>query len=112
MQLYRAPMHPDEIAIIRAQVAQLGAKIQPLLHPHGALAKRNAYAHLWLGIRTVFGETWREGAISSEIEGFVRWIGENPNEDYEAFTGPVSRISLQSESIVAPKAPIDPGLFD
>jgi hypothetical protein len=81
-----------ELTSIREQVAATGDAIQPLLLPHSELARRNAYAHIWLGISTVFGDQWRITAIASEVTRFVEWIGTNPNEDYEAFPGPATRL--------------------
>jgi hypothetical protein len=82
----------EELTNIREQVAATGDAIQPLLLPHAGLARRNAYAHIWLGISAMFGDQWRSTAIAGEVIDFVRWIGANPNEDYGAFTGPTTRL--------------------
>ncbi len=105
-------MTSDEIARIRQRIAEVGATIQPHLHPHSALAKRNAFAHLWLGIRTRFGENWRGVAIAGEVETFVDWIGENPNAQYEEFTGPTTQFFSDAESSSTRVASAEPTLFD
>ncbi|MSR44646.1 MAG: hypothetical protein EXS15_04715 [Phycisphaerales bacterium] len=105
-------MLKEEIARIRELVASTGATIQPLLHPHGAIAKRNAYAHIWLGIRTRFGAAWRESAIAHEVETFINWTSENPNADDEEFTGSTTRLPVQTPSLDAPRTRAEPGLFD
>ena len=92
--------------MIRGQVAQIGARIQPQLQPHESLAHRNAFAHIWLGVKTVFGEHWRESGVPQDVGAFVAWIGENPNSDYESFPGPVTPCSPP------PAKPVEKGLFD
>ena len=99
-------MNSEQLKTIREQVAQIGARIQSQLLPHGGLPHRNAFAHIWLGVKTVFGEHWREGAQSSEVGAFVAWIGANPNASYESFDGEVTPCLL-----LAQKAP-QGGLFD
>ena len=98
-------MTPQEILRIRERVARVGATIQPQLHPHAALATRNAFAHLWLGISTRFGDRWRQCAVATEVEVFVEWIGAHPNDEYEAFLGPTTRNEVRS-------VPDEPSLFD
>ncbi len=105
-------MTPDEIAQIRLRVAEVGAKIQPLLQTHAAHLKRNAYAHLWLGIRTRFAHDWRERALATEVEAFVDWISENPNAPYEEFAGPTTQLFSVAEPALPPCAPAEPTLFD
>ena len=99
-------MNSEQLKTIREQVAQTGARIQLQLLPHDGLPHRNAFAHIWLGVKTVFGEHWREGAQSSEVGAFVAWIGANPNASYESFDGEVTPCLL-----LAQKAP-QGGLFD
>ena len=48
-----------------------GLDIQPVLAPHPGLARRNAHAHAWLGIKTLFGEAWRERADLACVLAFV-----------------------------------------
>jgi len=93
-----------ELTDIREQVAATGDAIQPLLLPHAGLARRNAYAHIWLGITTVFGDQWRVTAIAIEVKRFVEWIGANPNEDYEVFPGAVTRLPLPDRAAELPES--------
>lgn len=105
-------MTRDEIAQIRLRVAEVGAKIQPLLQRHTAHLERNAYAHIWLGIRTRFAHDWRERSLATEIEAFVGWIGENPNAPYEEFAGPTTRVFSIAQSAQPFNTPAEPSLFD
>ncbi len=91
-------MNPSQLKTIREQVAMVGADIQPKLLPEPGLARRNAYAHIWLGIKTVFGEHWREGCVSEEVVLFVAWIAEHPNADYADFGGRVSPCALPTQN--------------
>ncbi|MSR29177.1 MAG: hypothetical protein EXS03_06350 [Phycisphaerales bacterium] len=86
-------MTKREYEQIRALTAEIGPRIQPLLQPCEGLTKRNAFAHIWLGVRTRFGEGWREVALAEEVAGFVRWIGNNPNADYSDFRGGITHVS-------------------
>ena len=99
-------MNSVQLKTIRDQVALIGARIQPQLLPHESLARRNAFAHIWLGVKTVFGEHWRESGIDSEVLAFVTWIDANPNADYESFPGPVTPCPP------LPEKPAEKGLFD
>lgn len=101
-----------ELTNIREQVAATGDAIQPLLLPHAGLARRNAYAHIWLGISAMFGDQWRSTAIAGEVIDFVRWIGANPNEDYGAFTGPTTRLPASAQRSMERKISAEPSLFD
>ncbi len=87
------------LRVIRDLVREVGERIQPQLHPHPGLAQRNAYAHIWLGVSTVFGEEWRERASEASVVAFLEWIEANPNTDYEEYDGPREL------------APPEPGLF-
>jgi len=49
-------MQPEELASVTARVRAVADRIQPLLDPHPGLAQRNAYAHVWLGLKVIFGE--------------------------------------------------------
>ena len=64
------------------------------------LPERNAFAHIWLGLKLVFGESWRERADPESVHAFLNWIEREPNPDYGEYAGPVrERID-------------EPGLFD
>ena len=49
-------MRPEDLAAVNARVRAVADRIQPLLAPHEGLAKRNAHAHVWLGLKVIFGE--------------------------------------------------------
>lgn len=98
-----ARVNAADLTNIRDQVAATGDAIQSLLLPHAGLARRNAYAHIWLGISSTFGDQWRTTAIAAEVIDFVQWIGANPNEDYGAFTGPTTRLP-ESDQTPMPRA--------
>ena len=49
-------MTAPTIAQVNVRVREVADRIQPLLAPHPGLARRNAHAHAWLGIKTLFGE--------------------------------------------------------
>lgn len=63
----------------------MAERIQPLLEPVAGLARRNAPAHLWLGVQVIFGEEWRVRADPASVERFIEWIDAHPNADYEAW---------------------------
>ena len=81
-------MSPDELAAVNARVRAVSDRIQPLLEPHPGLARRNAYAHVWLGLKVVFGEEWRERTSPASVHAFLDWMDANPNADYDAYEGP------------------------
>ncbi len=81
-------MSPDELAAVNARVRAVSDRIQPLLEPHPGLARRNAHAHVWLGLKVVFGEEWREQAAPASVHAFLAWMDANPNADYEEYAGP------------------------
>jgi hypothetical protein len=81
-------MRPDELQAVNARVRAVADRIQPLLEPHPGLARRNAYAHVWLGLKVVFGEEWRERAAPASVLAFLEWMDANPNADYEEYAGP------------------------
>jgi hypothetical protein len=85
-----------ELAQIRELVARVGERIQPLLLPCDGLARRNAFAHIWLGIKTRFGDEWKECADAQEVEAFIRWIDGNPNAEYDAYGGSVTARGILS----------------
>lgn len=81
-------MGPDELQAVNARVREVADRIQPLLAPHPGLAKRNAHAHVWLGLKVVFGDDWRERAAPSSVHAFLEWMDANPNADYDEYAGP------------------------
>ncbi|MDA1008710.1 MAG: hypothetical protein O2800_06880 [Planctomycetota bacterium] len=101
-------MLPAELVEVSAAVRHAGDVIQPLLHPHPGLAKRNAFAHLWLGVKTRFGDDWRERASQKSVLAFVAWMIENPNADYEEYAG---EIELSAPRVRVAPAP-ERTLFD
>jgi hypothetical protein len=82
-------MAAPTLAQVNARVREVADRIQPLLTPHPGLARRNAHAHVWLGIRERFGQDWRERACLTSVVAFVEWIGTNPNAEYGNFDGPI-----------------------
>jgi hypothetical protein len=74
---------------IRQRVHEVAEAIQPRLHPHPGLARRNAHAHIWLGISERFGQDWRERADLACVLEMVEWFMNHPNDGYKAFAGPV-----------------------
>lgn len=82
-------MDRRQLDLVTARVRDVGARIQPLLEPHPGLAARNAHAHIWLGIKVRFGDSWRERASLEGVCAFLDWIESNPNADYEDFPGPI-----------------------
>jgi len=85
---------------VNARVREVADRIQPLLAPHAGLARRNAHAHAWLGIKTVFGEQWRERADLAAVLAFVEWLDAHPNDDYEAYDGPVRHRGLGERGLL------------
>jgi hypothetical protein len=81
-------MSPDELAAVNARVRAVSDRIQPLLEPHPGLARRNAHAHVWLGLKVVFGEEWRECTSPASVHAFLDWMDANPNADYDEYAGP------------------------
>ncbi len=75
----------EELQRIRDRVRMVAERIQPLLEPVEGLARRNAPAHLWLGVRVLFGDEWRVRAHPESVLRFVEWVGANPNADYHAW---------------------------
>ncbi len=71
-------------------VRTVGDRVQPLLEPHPGLAARNAHAHIWLGIKTLFGSSWRERAHAAQVVAFIRWIELNPNAEYAEYIAPIT----------------------
>lgn len=81
-------MTHEELVLVRRTVAEVAAEVQPLLQPVPGLSRRNAPAHLWLGIRERFGPEWRVRALASSVLEMLEWMRRNPNGDYGAWPGP------------------------
>ena len=92
---YDRPMQPAELASVTARVRAVADRIQPLLDPHTGLAQRNAYAHVWLGLKVIFGEEWRERTAPASIRAFLDWMDANPNADYEEYAGPREELTAE-----------------
>jgi len=93
-------MTPAELRSIRERVRVVAERIQPLLEPAAGHARRNAPAHLWLGVRVVFGDEWRVRADPASVLRFIDWIGDHPNADYNAWIeGPEFRDGTFSERL-------------
>ncbi len=90
-------MDDAQLALVNEQVRRVAQEIQPLLRPHAGLAQRNAHAHVWLGIKVVLGETWRQDASPASVSAFLAWMRANPNADYEEYTGPRERLTPQEQ---------------
>ena len=85
---YASSVLPDELQAVNARVRAVSDRIQPLLEPHPGLAKRNAHAHVWLGLKVIFGDDWRDRAAPASVYAFLAWMDANPNADYEEYAGP------------------------
>ncbi len=93
-------MPTPTLAQVNARVRQVADRIQPLLTPHPGLARRNAHAHAWLGIKTVFGEHWRQRADLGTVLAFVAWLDAHPNDDYQAYDGPVRHLEAGERGLL------------
>ncbi len=82
-------MDAQDLTTITVRVHEVAERIQPLLAPHAGLARRNAHAHVWLGLKVRFGEDWREHATAGSVRAFLDWIDTAPNAGYEEYGGPV-----------------------
>jgi hypothetical protein len=89
-------VRPDELAAINVRVRAVADSIQPLLEPHPGLARRNAHAHVWLGLKVIFGDDWRERAAPTSVHAFLAWMDANPNADYDDYTGPREELSAEA----------------
>jgi hypothetical protein len=89
-------VHPEELAQINARVRAVADRIQPLLEPHPGLARRNAHAHAWLGLKVIFGDDWRERAAPESVFAFLAWMDANPNADYGDYPGPREELSAEA----------------
>ena len=93
-------MTAASLAQVNARVREVADRIQPLLAPHPGLARRNAHAHAWLGIKTIFGEQWRERADLGTVLAFVEWLDTHPNDDYENYDGPVRHLDAGERGLL------------
>lgn len=114
-----SPNAPNDLAPVREAVARVGARIQPLLEPHPGLARRNAFAHIWLGVKLRFGDDWKETAEPTSLLEFIEWIDSHPNDDYEEWPGPPRYVGTPRTHVGATTGrsrramPAEPtGLFD
>ncbi len=89
-------MQSEELAEINAQIRAVAGRIQPLLEPHPGLQHRNAHAHVWLGLKLVFGNDWRERVMPASVRAFLSWMESNPNADYGAYDGPRDELSAEA----------------
>ena len=89
-------MHPDELAAVNARVRAVADRIQPLLEPHPGLVRRNAHAHVWLGLKLIFGDQWRERAAPASVHAFLAWIDAHPNADSGDYRGPREELSAEA----------------
>jgi hypothetical protein len=86
----------DELVAINDRVRAVADRIQPLLEPHPGLARRNAHAHVWLGLKLTFGEDWRERTAPTSVHAFLDWMDANPNADYGDYRGPREELSAHA----------------
>lgn len=89
-------MQADELVVINERVRAVADRIQPLLEPHSGLARRNAHAHVWLGLKLTFGEDWRERTAPTSVHAFLDWMDANPNADYGDYRGPREELSAHA----------------
>ena len=89
-------MHSDELAAVNDRVRAAADRIQPLLEPHPGLAHRNAHAHVWLGLKVIFGEDWRDRTAPASVHAFLAWMDANPNADYDDYRGPREELSAEA----------------
>ncbi len=89
-------VHPDEIAAVNDRVREVADRIQPLLDPRPGLARRNAHAHVWLGLKLILGDQWRERAAPASVRAFLEWVDANPNADYDDYRGPREELSAEA----------------
>jgi hypothetical protein len=93
---YAAAVQPPQLAEVTERVRAVADRIQPLLEPHPGLARRNAHAHVWLGIKVVFGEDWRARADPVSVGAFLAWMDHHPNADYGDYPGPREQLSAEA----------------
>jgi hypothetical protein len=89
-------VRPDELAAVNDRVRAVADRIQPLLEPHPGLARRNAHAHVWLGLKVIFGDDWRERAAPASVHVFLAWMDANPNADYGEYCGPRDELGAEA----------------
>ena len=89
-------MLPADLVAVNARVRAVADRIQPLLAPHPGLAQRNAHAHVWLGLKVVFGEEWRERTAPASVHAFLDWMDAHPNADYDEYRGPREELTAEA----------------
>jgi hypothetical protein len=85
---------------VQDRVNTVAERIQPLLLPHPGLARRNAHAHVWLGVKVRFGQEWRERACLDSVMQFLDWMQTHPNADYGDYAGPVRHRSMEERGLL------------
>ena len=93
-------MQPEQLTAVTQRVRTIAEAIQPQLLPHPGLAQRNAYAHVWLGLKVVFGEDWRERAAPASVHAFLDWMERNPNGDYDQYQGPREQLTAEDRGLL------------
>lgn len=93
---YAAAVQPPQLAEVTERVRAVADRIQPLLEPHPGLARRNAHAHVWLGIKVVFGDDWRARADPASVGAFLAWMDHHPNADYGDYPGPREQLGAEA----------------
>ena len=89
-------VRPDELVSVNDRVLAVAGRIQPLLEPHPGLARRNAHAHVWLGLKAIFGDDWRERAAPTSVHAFLAWMDANPNAEYDQYRGPREELGAEA----------------
>ena len=73
-------MNNDNAKLVRDAVKEAGDYLQEKLPPHPNHAKRNAYAHLWRGIKEEMGRSYKECDDSDlpKILELIQHMRQNP----------------------------------
>jgi hypothetical protein len=50
---------------------------------------------VWLGLKVVFGEEWREFAAPASVHAFLDWMSLHPNANYDEYAGPRERLTAE-----------------
>jgi hypothetical protein len=51
---------------------------------------------VWLGLKVIFGDDWRERAAPASVHEFLAWMDANPNADYGEYRGPREQLSAEA----------------
>jgi hypothetical protein len=51
---------------------------------------------VWLGLKVIFGEDWRDRAAPASVHAFLAWMDANPNADYDDYRGPREELSAEA----------------